>query len=103
MGGRASKGSLGKEAEAIMEVERTYAEQIQKIRKATRKDLDSPPGPPSEISGKQSDAGTFVTDLIQKYDVKNYIGTAYCLIISFQGLNVDSLKGGTVYLKKSLI
>ena len=75
MGGRASKGSLGKEAVAIMEVERTYAEQIQKIRDETRRELDSPPYPPSQTSGKTSDAGTFVTDLLQKYDVKEYIGT----------------------------
>ena len=58
-----------------MEVERSYAEQIRKIRAATRKELDSPPDPPSETSGKRSDAATFVTDLLQKYDVKEYIGT----------------------------
>ena len=37
--------------------------------------MDSPPDPPSETSGKTSDAATFVTDLLQKYDVKEYIGT----------------------------
>ena len=101
-----------------MEAERSYTEQIQKIRKATRKDLDSPPGPPSEISGKQSDAGTFCyrsdtenmmwknyigtaqSDEYSKVNetnddiniylfLVNYIGTAYRFIISFQGLNVD--------------
>ena len=56
-----------------MEAERSYTEQIRKIRDATRKELDSPPGPPSETTGKRSDAGTFVTDLIQKYDVKHIL------------------------------
>ena len=56
-------------------MERSYTEQIQRIREATWKELDSPPGPPSETSGKTSDAATFVADLLQHYDVKEYIGT----------------------------
>ena len=36
----------------------------------TRRELDSPPDLPSETTGKRSDAATFVTDLLQKYDVK---------------------------------
>ena len=64
------KAAQEKEAVAIMEAERSYHEQIKKIRDATRKELDSPPALPSKISGKRSDAVTFVTDLLQKYDVK---------------------------------
>ena len=69
------KTTREKEAVAIAEVERSYHEQIRKIREETRKELDSPPDPPSETTGKRSDAATFVTDLLQKYDVKEYIGT----------------------------
>ena len=64
-----------KEAVAIVEVERSYHEQIRKISDETRRELDSPPDPPSETTGKRSDAATFLTDLLQKYDVKEYIGT----------------------------
>ena len=64
-----------KEAVAIAEVERSYHEQIRKIREETRRELDSPPDLPSETTGKTSDAATFVTDLLQNYDVKEYIGT----------------------------
>ena len=56
-------------------MERYYHEQIRKIREETRRELDSPPDPPSKTTGKRSDAATFVTDLLQKYDVKEYIGT----------------------------
>ena len=69
------KTTREKEAVAIAEVERSYHEQIRKTREETRKELDSPSDPPSETSGKRSDAATFVTDLLQKYDVKEYIGT----------------------------
>ena len=69
------KTTWEKEAVAIAEVERSYHEQIRKTREETRKELDSPPDPPSETTGKRSDAATFVTDLLQKYDVKEYIGT----------------------------
>ena len=69
------KATQEKEAVAIAEVERSYHEQIRKAREETRKDLDSPPDPPSKTTGKRSDAATFVTDLLQKYDVKEYIGT----------------------------
>ena len=48
---------------------------MRKIRDATRKEMNSPPDPPIKTSGKRSDAATFVTDLLQKYDVKEYIGT----------------------------
>ena len=51
-----------------MEAERCYTEQIRKIRGETRRELDSPPDPPSETSDKISDAATLVTDLLQKYD-----------------------------------
>ena len=69
------KTAREKEALAIAEAERSYTEQIRKIRDETRKELDSPPAPSSETSGKRSDVATFVTDLLQKYDVKEYIGT----------------------------
>ena len=69
------KTTREKEAVAIAEVERSYHEQIRKIREETRKESDSTPDPPSETTGKRSDAATFVTDLLQKYDVKEYIGT----------------------------
>ena len=64
-----------KEAVAIAKVERCYHEQIRKIREETRRELNSPPDLPSETTGKRSDAATFVTDLLQKYDVKEYIRT----------------------------
>ena len=56
-------------------MERSCHEQIRKIREETRRELDSPPDLPSETTGKRSDAATFLTDLLQKYDVKEYIGT----------------------------
>ena len=69
------KTTREKEAVAIVEVERSYTEQIRKIRDETRRELDSPPDLPSETTDKRSDAATFVTDLLQKYDVEEYIGT----------------------------
>ena len=46
----------------------------------TSRELDFPPDPPavrgspSDRAGKRSDFATFVTDLLQKYEVKEYIG-----------------------------
>ena len=62
------KAAWEKEAVAIVEAERSYTEQIRKIRDETRRELDSPPDPQSETTGKISDVGTFVTDLLQKND-----------------------------------
>ena len=59
------KAAWEKEAIEIVEAERSYTEQIRKIRDETRRELDSPPDPPSEKTDKISDAATFVTDLLQ--------------------------------------
>ena len=64
------KAAWEKEAVAIVEAERSYTEHIRKIRDGTRRELDTPHDPPSETTGKISDAATFVTDLLQK----NYEG-----------------------------
>ena len=73
--GRASKSCLGKGGSSHCRSWKILHWTDQEIRDATRKELDSPPDPPSKTSGKTSDAATFVTDLLQKYDVKEYIGT----------------------------
>ena len=62
------KSAWKKEAVEIVEAERSYTEQIRKIRDETRRELDNPPDPPSETTDKISDAATFVTDLLQKHD-----------------------------------
>ena len=62
------KAAWENEAIEIVEAERSYTEQIRKIRDETRRELDSPPDPPSETTDKISDAATFVTDLLQKHD-----------------------------------
>ena len=62
------KAAWEKEAVAIVEAERSYTEQMRKIRDETRRELDSPPDHPSETTGKRSDAATFVTNLLQKHD-----------------------------------
>ena len=62
------KAAWEKEAIEIVEAERSYTEQIRKIRDEKRREFDSPPDPPSETTGKISDAATFVTDLLQKHD-----------------------------------
>ena len=62
------KAAWEKEAVAIVEAEKSYTEQIRKIRDETRRELDSPPDHQSETTGKISDVGTLVTDLLQKND-----------------------------------
>ena len=68
-----------KEAREIAEAERIHQENIQRIREQAKKNLDSPPDPPSvtgspaESTGKRLNVATFVTDLILNYDVKEYI------------------------------
>ena len=62
------KAAWEKEAVAIVEAERSYTEQIRKIRDEIRRELDSPPDPPRETTGKISDDETFVTDLLEKHD-----------------------------------
>ena len=73
-----------KESEDIAEAERIYRERIEEIREKTRKELDSPPDALTQReerseTGKRTDvvseAAAFVTDLLQKYDVQEYIGT----------------------------
>ena len=59
------KAAWEKEAIEIVEAERSYTDQIRKIRDETRRELYSPPDPPSETTDKISDAATFVTDLLQ--------------------------------------
>ena len=41
---------------------------MRKIRDEIRRELDSPPDPPRDTTGKISDDGTFVTDLLEKND-----------------------------------
>ena len=70
-----------KENAAIVEAERLHEERVKKIREETRRQLECPPDPPAltesprESTGKISDVATFLTDLLKKYDVKEYIGT----------------------------
>ena len=72
-----------KESEDIAEAERIYRQRIEDIREKTRKELDSPPDALTPAgrneTGKRTDvaseAAAFVTDLLQKYDVQEYIGT----------------------------
>ena len=70
-----------KENAAIVEAERLHEERVKKIREETRRQLECPPDPPAltesprDSTGKISDVATFVTDLLQKYDVKKYIRT----------------------------
>ena len=58
-----------------------HEERVKYIRQETSRELDFPPyppavtGSPSESSGKRSDVATFVTDLILKYDVLEYLET----------------------------
>ena len=83
-----------KENTAIAEAERLHQERVKKIREETRRQLECPPDPPAltesprESTGKISDVATFVTDLLKKYDVKEYIGTVQQRCKS---LNVASL------------
>ena len=64
------------ESRQIAEAERIHQENIKRIRDQAKKNLDSPPDPPSvsgspaKSTGKRLDVSTFVTDLLQKYDVK---------------------------------
>ena len=57
------------EAREIAEAERIHQENIKRIREQAKKNLDTPPDPPSvrgspaESNGKISDVETFVTDL----------------------------------------
>ena len=60
----------------ISEAEQIHKENIKKIMEQAKKNLDTPPDPPSVkgspavSTGKISDVATFVTDLLQKYSVK---------------------------------
>ena len=70
-----------KENTAIAEAKQIHQEHIKKIREQAKRNLDTPPDPPSVRgspavrTGKRLDVATFVTDLILKYDVLEYIGT----------------------------
>ena len=83
-----------KENTAIAEAERLHQERVKKIREETRRQLECPPDPPAltespkENTGKMSDVATFLTDVLEKYDVKEYIGTVqqWC-----KSVNVASL------------
>ena len=69
------------EAREIAEAEQIHQENIKRIREQAKKNLDTPPDPPSvtgspaDSTSKRLDHATFVTDLLQKYDVKKYIRT----------------------------